>query len=61
MSKKILVIGATGAMGIYLVPELLRKGYQVEALSLDDMTFYHPMLTCRNGDGKDIPFLEGLV
>ena len=61
MSKKILVIGATGAMGIYLVPELLRKGYQVDALSLDDMTSDHPMLTYIKGDGKDIPFLESLL
>lgn len=27
--KKILVLGGTGAMGVYLVPELLKMGYQV--------------------------------
>ena len=61
MSKKILVIGATGAMGVYLVPELLGKGYQVDALSLDDMNSDHPMLTCLKGNGKDHSFLEKLL
>ena len=27
--RKILLLGGTGAMGVYLVPELLRMGYQV--------------------------------
>lgn len=61
MSKKILVIGATGAMGIYLVPELLGKGYRVDALSLDDMSSEHPMLTCIKGNGKDLSFLNSLL
>ncbi len=34
--KKILVPGGTGAMGVYLVPELLKKGYAVDVVSLDD-------------------------
>lgn len=34
--KRILVLGATGAMGIYLVPELARRGFAVDALSLDE-------------------------
>ena len=42
--KKILVIGATGAMGTYLVPELIRRGYAVDAASLDDMSYTHPNL-----------------
>ena len=33
--KKVLVLGATGAMGMYLVPELVSMGYQVDAVSLD--------------------------
>lgn len=28
--KKVLVLGGTGAMGIYLVPELISKGYSVD-------------------------------
>ena len=36
--KKILVPGGTGAMGVYLVPELLGLGYKVDVVSLDDVT-----------------------
>ena len=32
--KKVLVIGATGAMGRHLVPELAKLGYQVTGVSL---------------------------
>ena len=35
MSRKVLVIGATGAMGQDLVPELAARGYEVDAVSLD--------------------------
>ena len=35
--KNVLVLGATGAMGVYLVPELARNGYHVDAVSLDDV------------------------
>ncbi len=34
--KKILIPGGTGAMGVYLVPELLRMGYAVDVVSLDN-------------------------
>ncbi len=36
IQKKILVPGGTGAMGVYLVPELLRMGYAVDVVSLDN-------------------------
>ena len=35
--KKVLVLGATGAMGVYLVPELISMGYEVDAVSLDEI------------------------
>ena len=34
--KKVLVLGATGAMGRYLGPELTSLGYAVTAVALDD-------------------------
>lgn len=34
--KQVLVLGATGAMGRYLVPALAQNGYCVDAISLDD-------------------------
>lgn len=36
-TKKIIVLGATGAMGRYLVPKLAAKGYVVDAVSFDDV------------------------
>ena len=35
MSKKVLVLGGTGAMGVYLVPMLADMGYKVDVVSLD--------------------------
>lgn len=34
--KKVLVMGSTGAMGRYIVPELVKMGYDVTGVSLDD-------------------------
>lgn len=42
--KKILVPGGTGAMGTYLVPELIRLGYKVDVVSLDDKESDNPNL-----------------
>lgn len=35
MENRILVMGGTGAMGRYLVPQLAQLGYQVDVVSLD--------------------------
>ena len=35
--KKVLVLGATGAMGTYLVPKLIERGYKVDAVTMDDV------------------------
>lgn len=43
-TKKVLVLGGTGAMGVYVVPELLAMGYKVDVLSLDAVESNHPNL-----------------
>lgn len=43
--KKILVMGGTGAMGRYAVPELLRLGFAVDVVALDAPHFTHENLT----------------
>ncbi len=43
-SKKILVLGATGAMGKYLVPYLLDMGYAVDAVAMDEFPLEHKNL-----------------
>jgi len=40
--KKILILGATGAMAVYLIPLLLEKGYTVTGVALDDAAVNHP-------------------
>lgn len=42
--KKVLVLGGTGAMGQFLVPELLELGYQVDAVTLDNVQSQNPLL-----------------
>ena len=43
--KKVLLLGGTGAMGVYLIPELLNKGYKVDVVSLDDVKSENPNLS----------------
>src|SRR5690554_4314139 len=40
--KKTLVLGATGAMGQYLVPQLAEMGFMVDGVSLVDAESAHP-------------------
>lgn len=62
MPTRILVLGGTGAMGVYLVPELLRRGYAVDVVSKDDIPSTHPNLRYFVADAKSLdamaPFLD---
>ena len=55
---KILVLGATGAMAVYLIPELLNKGYAVTGVSLDDAVSNDENLTYIKADATDLEFLK---
>lgn len=57
MEKKALILGATGAMGVYLVPELLKMGYRVDGVSLDASVSKDPRLTYIQANAKDLDFL----
>jgi len=59
--KKILVLGGTGAMGKYLVPELLDLGYYVDVVALDDMTSDNEKLKYIKGNAKENGFLEEIL
>ena len=59
--KKVLVLGGTEAMGVYLVPELRKMGYQVHVVSLDDRKSDDPMLVYTKGDAKDEEYLTQLL
>lgn len=59
--KKILVLGGTGAMGIYLIPELVRMGYAVDVVSLDEMASPDPALCYIKANAMDVNYIEGLL
>ena len=61
MSKKILVLGSSGAMGIYIVPYLADMGYSVTAVSLDDEKPYNDNVTCIKADVRNKEFLLSLL
>lgn len=61
MSKKVLVLGATGAMGKYLIPYLADAGYAIDAVSLDDAQYPFPNVKPIKGNAKDKPFLKELL
>ena len=51
--SKVLVIGATGAMGQHLVPQLLELGYRVDAMAAEPATSTNPALRYICADAKD--------
>ena len=60
MSKKVLVFGATGAMGKYLIPYLAEAGYSIDAVSLDDAQYPFPNVKGIKGNAKEMTFLNEL-
>lgn len=61
MSKSVLVIGATGAMGRHLVPELVKLGYTVTGVSLDVQQKPVPGVKYIVGDCFDKEFLSDIL
>ena len=59
--KKILVLGGTGAMGVYLVPKLIERGYAVDVASLDTVESNTPNLRYFTGDCMDVGYVSELL
>lgn len=59
--KKVLVLGATGAMGRYLVPELVSLNYDVTGVGLDESAPWNNIASYIRGDAFDKAFLEELL
>lgn len=59
--KKVLVLGSTGAMGRYLVPELVNLGYEVTGVALDDPTYPLDKVRHIKGDAFDKGLLSELL
>ena len=51
--EKVLILGATGAMGKYLVPLLADAGFQVDAVALEKWPTPHPNITPVVGNALD--------
>lgn len=59
--RKVLVLGGTGAMGVYLVPGLAAIGYDVCVVSLDTIVSDNLHITYIKADAKDDAYLTGLL
>ena len=59
--KKVLVLGATGAMGRYLVPELIALNYEVTGVGLEDSAPFGNAAKYIKGNAFDNDFLDGLL
>ena len=60
-NRRVLVLGGTGAMGVYLVPELASLGCTVRVVSLDDVVSNDPNVSYVRADAHDIGFMEKLL
>ena len=58
---KVLVLGGTGAMGRYCVPELLRLGHTVDVAALDEISSDNPNLRYIVGNVKEKGVTEKLL
>ncbi|MBQ8407569.1 MAG: NAD-dependent epimerase/dehydratase family protein [Clostridia bacterium] len=59
--KKVLVLGATGAMGQYLTPRLAEMGYSVDGVSLDAAISSYPNLKYIQANTKAEGVLDSLL
>lgn len=59
--KKVLMLGGTGAMGVYLAPELLNLGYQVYITSRSEHVSNERDIIYIVGNAKDPEFLDQLL
>ena len=59
--KRILLIGGTGSMGVYLTELLLKQNYQVEVAAIAPGEIEHPNLQSFILDARDIGNLTRLL
>ena len=59
--KKALLLGGTGALGVYLTEELLKMDYKVDVVSLEDKTSNNPNLTFIKANVKENNFAAEIV
>ncbi len=62
MKQKVLILGATGAMGSYLTEKLAEEGYEIDAVSLDSVESRRPNLRyIQVKDARDSAFVDEIT
>ena len=61
MGKSVLVLGGTGALGSYLVPELVNMGHRVHVISLDDVQSGNPCLIYEKNNAMDDAYIKKVL
>lgn len=59
--SRVLVLGGTGAMGVYLVPALLDAGFEVQVTSRAQQQSEHPRLQYFQGNARHAPFVREVL
>ena len=59
--QKVLVMGGTGVMGAHLVPKLLKLGFKVDVVSLEDRVSANPNLRYFKCNIKDAEILREML
>lgn len=61
MTKKVLLLGGTGAIGMYLIPELISSRFSVYVTSRSKRESDHASLEYIHGDARDLEFLQDIL
>ena len=59
--KKVLVLGATGAMARYMIPYLAERGCEIDGLALDAGESKYPNVKYHQGNAKDPAVRDGFL
>ena len=59
--KKVLLLGGTGAMGVYLAPVLVKAGYQVYITSRKEHVSDDENIIFITGNAKNRDFIQELL
>jgi nucleoside-diphosphate-sugar epimerase len=61
MTQRVLLLGGTGAIGVYLIPELLQRGFIVDVTSRIPRVSKEKDVNYIEGNARDMSFLKGVL
>lgn len=59
--KKALLLGGSGALGTYLAPALVKMGYKVDIVCLEDIVSQDPNLNYIKANAKELDFVNEII